>query len=114
MVFRVFLGISRYFAEIPEFRGSATAQNIRSPEIKPLAYPMAEGKLDTGSRVHSFSHSIPSSTDVPVLLLNQPNISVKPPTQYRHLIIRDSLLCPRGKETLAFSPNSTCLIQTPH
>ena len=30
-VFRVFLGISRYFAEIPEFRGSATAQNIRSP-----------------------------------------------------------------------------------
>ena len=30
-VFRVFLGISRDFAEIPEFRGSATAQNIRSP-----------------------------------------------------------------------------------
>ena len=32
-VFRVFLGISRDFAEIPEFRGSATARNIRSPEI---------------------------------------------------------------------------------
>ena len=31
-VFRVFWGISRDFAEIPEFRGSATAQNIRSPE----------------------------------------------------------------------------------
>ena len=31
-VFRVFLGISRDFAEIPEFRGSATARNIRSPE----------------------------------------------------------------------------------
>ena len=32
MVFRVFLGISWGFAEIPEFRGSATARNIRSPE----------------------------------------------------------------------------------
>ena len=31
-VFRVFLGISRDFAETPEFRGSATARNIRSPE----------------------------------------------------------------------------------
>ena len=31
-VFCVFLGISRDFAEIPEFRGSATARNIRSPE----------------------------------------------------------------------------------
>ena len=30
-VFRVFGGISRDFTEIPEFRGSATAQNIRSP-----------------------------------------------------------------------------------
>ena len=30
-VSRVFLGISRDFAEIPEFRGSATARNIRSP-----------------------------------------------------------------------------------
>ena len=30
-VFCVFLGISRDFAEIPEFRGSATTQNIRSP-----------------------------------------------------------------------------------
>ena len=30
-VFRFFLGISRDFAEIPEFRGSATARNIRSP-----------------------------------------------------------------------------------
>ena len=32
-VFRVFGGISRDFAEIPEFRGSATARNIRSPDI---------------------------------------------------------------------------------
>ena len=31
-VFRVFLGISWDFAEIPEFRGSATARNIRSPD----------------------------------------------------------------------------------
>ena len=30
-VFRVFWGISRDFAEIPEFRGSVTARNIRSP-----------------------------------------------------------------------------------
>ena len=33
-VFRVFLGISRDFAEIPEFRGSATARNIRSPVLR--------------------------------------------------------------------------------
>ena len=31
-VFRVFWGISRDFAEMSEFRGSATARNIRSPE----------------------------------------------------------------------------------
>ena len=31
VVFRGFCGISRDFAEKPEFRGSATAQNIRSP-----------------------------------------------------------------------------------
>ena len=30
-VFRVFWGISRDFAEIPEFRGSTTARIIRSP-----------------------------------------------------------------------------------
>ena len=37
-VFRVFLGISRDFAEMPEFRGSATARNIRSPvQRKPKA-----------------------------------------------------------------------------
>ena len=27
------MGISRVFAEIPEFRGSATARNIRSPAV---------------------------------------------------------------------------------
>ena len=32
-VFRVFLGISRDFAEIPKFRGSATPRNIRSPDL---------------------------------------------------------------------------------
>ena len=31
-VFRVFGGISRDFAEMPEFRGSATARNMRSPD----------------------------------------------------------------------------------
>ena len=30
-VFRVFWGISRDFAGMPEFRGSATARNIRGP-----------------------------------------------------------------------------------
>ena len=30
-VFRVLGGISREFAEMPEFRGSATERNIRSP-----------------------------------------------------------------------------------
>ena len=33
-VFHVFLSISRDFADIPEFRGSATARNFRSPVIK--------------------------------------------------------------------------------
>ena len=33
VVFCVVLGISRDFAEISEFRGSATARNIRSPDI---------------------------------------------------------------------------------
>ena len=37
-VFRVFLGISRNFAEIPEFRGSATARNIRSPALFKINY----------------------------------------------------------------------------
>ena len=32
-VFRVFWGILRDFAEILEFRGSATARNIRSPDL---------------------------------------------------------------------------------
>ena len=31
-------------------------------------------KLGTGSRVYSFSRAFPSSNDVPVLLLNQPNM----------------------------------------
>ena len=31
VVFHVFLSISRDFADIPEFRGSATARNFRSP-----------------------------------------------------------------------------------
>ena len=32
-VFRVLGGISRDFTEIPEFRGSATVRNIRSPVL---------------------------------------------------------------------------------
>ena len=34
VVFRVFLGISQDFTEIPEFCGSATARNIRSPAYR--------------------------------------------------------------------------------
>ena len=37
-VFRVFWGISRDFAEIPEFRGSATARIIRSPVLRTLSF----------------------------------------------------------------------------
>ena len=40
-VFRVFLGISQDFAEIPEFHGSATARNIRSPDV----YLKKKGKV---------------------------------------------------------------------
>ena len=40
-VFRVSLGILRDFAEVPEFRGSATAQNIRSPDCS-LVQPILE------------------------------------------------------------------------
>ena len=32
------------------------------------------GKLGTGSRVQSFPRAFPSSTDVPVMLLNQSNV----------------------------------------
>ena len=35
-----FLGISRDFAEIPEFRGSATARNIRSPVLVGFILPL--------------------------------------------------------------------------
>ena len=41
-VFRVFLGISRDFAEIPEFRGSPTARNIRSPDYIILVYTVSD------------------------------------------------------------------------
>ena len=34
-------------------------------------------ELSTGSRVPSFPSAFPSSNDVPVLLLNQPNVSVR-------------------------------------
>ena len=36
--FRVFWGISRDFAEIPEFCGSTTARNIRSPENEAIKF----------------------------------------------------------------------------
>ena len=43
-IWKYFWRISRYFAEIPEFRGSATARNIRSPaKATPLEQP---GKKD--------------------------------------------------------------------
>ena len=34
------------------------------------------GKLGTGSQVQSFPHAFPSPNDVPVMLLNQPNIAL--------------------------------------
>ena len=40
-VFRVFWGISRDFAEMSEFRGSATARNIRSPDLSDIALPLS-------------------------------------------------------------------------
>ena len=36
------------------------------------------GKLSTGSHVLSFLHAFPTSNDVPVLLLNQPNVNNRP------------------------------------
>ena len=41
-VFRVFLGISRDFAEIPEFRRPATARNIRSPVLCSTQIPLTQ------------------------------------------------------------------------
>ena len=46
-VFRVFWGISRDFAEMPEFRGSATARNIRSPDVDKNAKIVIESDLCT-------------------------------------------------------------------
>ena len=40
---------------------------------------MAEGQIGTGSRVQSFPRAFPSSTDVPILLLNQPIRNTTPP-----------------------------------
>ena len=50
-VFRVFWGISRDFAEIPEFRGSATTQNIRSPGNTEVTLYWLNPKMDF-SHVH--------------------------------------------------------------
>ena len=51
-VFHVFWGISWDFVEIPEFRGSATARNIRSPVYKVLN--MKKSRFILNSReIHS-------------------------------------------------------------
>ena len=39
-------------------------------------------------------------------------LALKTPAQYGHLIIMDSLRCPRGLKALAISLNSTGLIRT--
>ena len=44
VVFRVLGGISRDFAEMPEFRGSATARNIRSPVYNALKQSAVFGR----------------------------------------------------------------------
>ena len=54
-VFRVFGGISRDFAEIPELRGSATARNIRSPVYIIDTEPEDDPCKHDG-RIRSFSH----------------------------------------------------------
>ena len=43
------------------------------------------GKLGTGSRVKSFPRAFPSSNDVPVLLLNQPSVRNRDPSQELNL-----------------------------
>ena len=59
-VFRVFLGISRDFAEIPEFRGSATERNIRSPDKYVVIKNTSAWNF---SGVEMFPHSLPVSGD---------------------------------------------------
>ena len=44
-VFRVFWGILQDFAEIPEFRGSTTARNIRSPDYKNNGLKSGDNRL---------------------------------------------------------------------
>ena len=51
-VFRVFLRISRDFAEISEFRGSATARNIRSPVLNELS--LRHVKFETIFKYHKW------------------------------------------------------------
>ena len=42
-------------------------------------------------------------------MLLQLNPTLQTPTKYGHLIILDSLLCPGGKESPSFSPDSMAL-----
>ena len=59
-VFRGFLGNSRDFAEIPEFRRSATARNIRSPVsnniISNHSFNIAQSALSSGNHFILLSH----------------------------------------------------------
>ena len=65
-VFYVFLWISRDFADLPEFRGSATARNIRSPAWSRLkknwGYNCSFSKMSTFAlkRLVSWSNNIQS------------------------------------------------------
>ena len=57
-VFCVFLGISRDFAEIPEFRRSATERNIRSPELSIQNGRCDAWKFDAALRIKKLCLSL--------------------------------------------------------
>ena len=64
-VFPVFLGISRDFAETSEFRGSATARNIRSPDNIFLVrvcrnFEIHEGSFTSTLQLHFTSFPVPA------------------------------------------------------
>ena len=58
--FAFFLGISRDFAETPEFRGSATARNIRSPAFM-IVFSSKPGYLSSKSVMYANPKELGSS-----------------------------------------------------
>ena len=60
MVFRVFLSISRDFADIPEFCGSTTARNFRSPVFGGKFHDVVNecGDIPNGTSISTILHSL--------------------------------------------------------